>query len=152
MEALLLIEAARRTLAQCADVAELLTEVQQAQALAGAVGSHLVLSGPPEVRTEALALSESGKRASGVYSRAGPRSLSIRADCLTGVRDPCRALNELAALLGQAGVALVSMSVRSAEAGLYWQCIEAIDAADESGDRVAGILRRFPLRERDGVV
>ncbi len=33
------------------------------------------------------------------------------------------------------------------EEGLYWQCIEAIDATDESGDRVRGMLRRLAVRD-----
>ncbi|CAO0834323.1 hypothetical protein SMICM17S_01121 [Streptomyces microflavus] len=58
------------------------------------------------------------------------------------------ALTALALLLGEAGIALVSVACDTGEDGLYWQCIEAMDAADESLDRVHGLLRRLGERER----
>jgi hypothetical protein len=46
-------------------------------------------------------------------------------------------------------MALVSVACATDEEGLYWQCMEAIDAADESSDRVRGMLRRLTIREQE---
>lgn len=50
-------------------------------------------------------------------------------------------------LLGEVGIALVSVACGTDEEGLYWQCIEAIDAADESNDRVLGMLRKLTAQD-----
>lgn len=55
--------------------------------------------------------------------------------------DAREALAALAVLLGEVGIALVAVACDTDEEGLYWQCMEAIDAADESGDRVGGMLQ-----------
>ena len=67
----------------------------------------------------------------------------------TMVRGIRPALAGLALLLGEAGIALVGVACDTGEDGLYWQCIEAMDAADESLDRVHGMLRRLAERERE---
>ena len=43
-------------------------------------------------------------------------------------------------LLAEAGFALVGVASSTEEEALYWQCVEAIDAADEARDRVHGML------------
>ena len=45
------------------------------------------------------------------------------------------------------GIALVGLASSADDQGTYWQCMEAIDAADESRDRVLEMLRR--LADRD---
>ena len=151
MDAVRLIAATRDALARSRTVPDIVAEAWQAQALAEAVGSHLAISGPPEVRTEALGLSEAGSRACGSLHHPARRAGGVRAAQLSMIRDTRGALLDLGGLLGETGVALVGVAVSADEEALYWQCVEAIDAADESGDRVAGILRKLALRERGGV-
>ncbi|MEV8478001.1 DUF6099 family protein [Streptomyces sp. NPDC051173] len=149
MEAMRLIGATRTALAQARAVQDIVVEAWQTQALAGAIGSHLAVHGPFEARAAAGGLSEAGTRASGALRqalRAGP----IRAAQLTEVRDHWSVLTGLCALLGEVGIALVGVACSSDEDALYWQCIEAIDAADETSDRVRWLQRRLALREREG--
>lgn len=150
MEALRLIEVSRQALAQSKGLTDVVAEAWQAQALVAAVGSRLASCGPPVVRAEAVGLSEAGQRGCGSLRRPARREEEIRAARLSAVSDPRRALLDLAGLLGESGVALVGVAVAADEEGLYWQCLDAIDAADESGDRVAGILRSLALPERGG--
>ncbi|NLU65784.1 DUF6099 family protein [Streptomyces sp. HNM0574] len=151
MEAVRLIEATRRALEQCTTVPGIVAEAWQAQAIAESVGGRLATAGPLVVRAEARGLGESGSRARGALHHAGLRPGGLRADRLTLVEEPRCALTALGGLLGEVGAALVRVAVSAEEEGLYWQCIEAIDVVDESGDRVAGMLRSLALRERDGV-
>lgn len=72
-----------------------------------------------------------------------------RAAQLSEVADPRAALTGLGALLGEVGIALVGVACETDEQGLYWQCMEAIDAADESTDRVRGMLRLLDERDRE---
>ncbi|MBA0052032.1 hypothetical protein E0L36_14330 [Streptomyces sp. AJS327] len=151
MDALRLIEATRHALARCGTASEIVAEAWQTQALAEAIGSHLAISGPPMVRSEALGLSEAGSLASAPAHPRAPGGDAVRAARLTLVVDPRCTLLELGELLVESGVALVAVAASASDEALYWQCIEAIDAADESGDRVTGILRRLESRERGGV-
>lgn len=150
MEAVLLVEASRQALARCTTVPEIVAEAWQAQALVEAVGALLAMSGPPALRPEALDLREAGRRGCGSLHHELQGARGVRADGLSRIRDPRCALTALGGLLGETGVALVGVAVAAAEEGLYWQCIEAIDAADESGDRVSGLLRGLALPERGG--
>jgi hypothetical protein len=154
MEAVCLIEATRHALAKSGAASEIVTEALQAQAIAEAVGGHLAVSGPPVVRQEALSLCEAGGRALASLHRAGcpgPNGEGIRAAQLSIIVDPRCVLLELAALLGETGTALFGAAVEAEEEGMYWQCVEAIDAADDSADQVTAILRMLDLRERGGV-
>ncbi|MEU5427275.1 DUF6099 family protein [Streptomyces olivoreticuli] len=149
MDAMRLIGATRTALAQARAVQDIVTEAWQSQALAGAIGSHLAVHGPFEARAAADGLSEAGARASGALRqtlRTGP----TRAAQLTEVRDHWSTLTGLCVLLGEVGIALVGVACSSDEDALYWQCIEAIDAADETSDRVRWLQRRLALREREG--
>ncbi|MGI5340575.1 DUF6099 family protein [Streptomyces sp. CA-181903] len=150
MDALRLIEATRLALAEARTMQDIVAEAWQTQALAQAVGGHLAAHGPFEARAAACGLCEAGGRASGALRQVALRSGGLRAARLSAVRDPWRVLTGLAALLGDVGIALVGVACACEEDGLYWQCIEAIDAADETGDRVGGLLRRLALRERGG--
>lgn len=148
MEAVRLIEDTRHALARSGTVPDVVAEVWQTQALVEAVGSHLAMTGPPAVRAEAVLLSEAGMRGCVSLRHDGQGAEGVRAARLTRVEDVHVTLDVLAGLLGESVAALVGVSVSAAEEGLYWQCIDAIDAADESGDRVAGILRGLALPER----
>ncbi|MEU3872988.1 MULTISPECIES: DUF6099 family protein [Streptomyces] len=146
MEAVRLIAATKHALARTVAlhrVEDIVAETWQAQALAEAIGSHIALHGPVEARAAALGLSEAG-------GRAALRTGGSRATQLTEVRDPWAALTELAALFGEVGTALVGVAGACEEDAVYWQCIEAIDAADETGDRIGGLLRRLALRAHGG--
>ncbi|WP_405687461.1 DUF6099 family protein [Streptomyces sp. NBC_01387] len=148
MDGVRLIAISRDALAQSVPELDTMVEAWQAQALAQAVGGHLALRGPQELRAEARALGESGGRGCGALEVPTLRGGLIRAAQLSEVSDVREALTALGVLLGEVGIALVGVACGTEEEGVYWQCIEAMDAADESGDRVSGMLRR--LDERDG--
>ncbi|MGW1895523.1 DUF6099 family protein [Streptomyces sp. NPDC002004] len=148
MDAVRLIRTSRRALAESQDTPEILTEVWQAQALAQAIGSRLAVSGPPELRGEALGLSEVGGRGCGALGTPPLTMDGIRAARLTELGDARTALLGLGGLLGEVGIALVGVACSADEEGAYWQCMEAIDAADECRDRVLEMLRRLAARDR----
>ncbi|MGA5196566.1 DUF6099 family protein [Streptomyces exfoliatus] len=140
MEAERLIALGRHALAESGTAQDIVAEAWQAQALAQAIGNHLALCGPQELRGEARGLSEIGEYQA--WGADGPRAAQ-----LSEVADPQGSLTALGELLGEVGIALVGVAVATDEEGLYWQCIEAIDAADESSDRVRGMLRRLAVRD-----
>ncbi|MEV6684923.1 DUF6099 family protein [Streptomyces sp. NPDC051578] len=155
MDAVRLIAAGRHALAQSGAAWDIVGEAWQAQALTQGIGSWLAVSGPPELRAEARGLGEAGGRGCGLLDRAaavgGEGSVPDyppRAAQLTEVADPRQALLGLQALLGEVGIALVGVACGTDDETLYWQCIESIDAADESSDRVRALLRRISVRER----
>jgi len=149
MEAERLVTVIRQALAESRGTPDIIAEAWQAQALAQAVGSRLAASGPKALRGEASALSEIGGRSSGALDHPAARAGVARAARLTDVADPRAALTGLGALLGEVGIALVGVACETDEQSLYWQCMEAIDAADESTDRVRGMLRLLDERERE---
>ncbi|MFD5874940.1 DUF6099 family protein [Streptomyces sp. NPDC060322] len=149
MEAERLIAAGRGALAGSRGVPAVMAEAWQAQALARAVGGQLARCGPAELRTEARGLSETCALGSAVLDHPLVPAGGVRAAQLTEVGHVPRTLAALALLLGEAGIALVGVACGTEEEGLYWQCIEAIDAVDESVDRVHGMLRRLAEQERD---
>ncbi|WP_327279095.1 MULTISPECIES: DUF6099 family protein [unclassified Streptomyces] len=154
MDAVRLIAAGRHALAQSGAAMDIVGEAWQAQALAQGMGSWLAVTGPPELRSEARGLGEAGGRGCGVLDRAALRGegrapdYPPRAAQLTGVADVRQALLGLQALLGEVGIALVGVACATDDEGLYWQCMESIDAVDESSDRVRAVLRRLTVRER----
>jgi hypothetical protein len=75
----------------------------------------------------------------------------LRAAQLTELGDARESLLCLGGLLGEVGIALVGIACAADDQGTYWQCMEAIDAADESRDRVLEMLRRLAARDQ-GVV
>ncbi|NGO15597.1 hypothetical protein G5C60_50510 [Streptomyces sp. HC44] len=147
MDAVRLIGASRCALVGSDDVLGTMAEAWQAQALAQAIGSRLAMSGPPELRSEALGLTDLAGRGCRVLDAPGLRAGSLRAAQLTELGDARRALLDLGGLLGEVGIALVGIASAADDEGTYWQCMEAIDAADESRDRVLEMLRT--LAERD---
>jgi hypothetical protein len=149
MDAERLVKVCRHALAQSRAVPEIVAEAWQAQALAQAIGARLAIVGPTEIRGEAAGLSEIGGRGCGVLDHPMVRSGGVRAAQLSQVADPEAALLALNVLLGDVGIALVGVACATDDEGLYWQCIETIDTADESSDRVRGMLRRLAEREPD---
>ncbi|MFK0169579.1 DUF6099 family protein [Streptomyces sp. NPDC090306] len=147
MEAVRLIRASRQALADSEDAAEIMVEVWQAQALAQAVGGRLAVSGPPELRGEALGLTELTGRGCGALDRPDLGPGDLRAARLTDVGDARLTLRCLGDLLGEVGMALVGLASAAADESTYWQCMEAIDAADEARDRVLEMLRRLAARD-----
>ncbi|MEU5535457.1 DUF6099 family protein [Streptomyces sp. NPDC020362] len=147
MDAVRLILTSRRALAGGADEPEIMAEVWQAQALAQAIGSRLAVSGPPELRGEALGLTELAGRGCGVLDPPEVDPKDLRAAQLTELADARQTLLSLDGLLGEVGMALVGMASTAADEATYWQCMEAIDAADESRDRVLEMLRKLAARE-----
>ncbi|MFH0516238.1 DUF6099 family protein [Streptomyces sp. M41] len=150
MDAVRLIVTSRRALAGSGCAPETLIEVWQAQALAQAIGSRLAVFGPPELRGEALGLTELAGRGCGVLDAPVLAERDLRAAQLTELGDARQALMHLGSLLAEVGIALVGMASAAADETTYWQCMEAIDAADESRDRVREMLRR--LADRDQVL
>ncbi|MEU5181828.1 DUF6099 family protein [Streptomyces longwoodensis] len=146
MEAVRLIQASRRALAGSVGEAEVLTEVWQAHTLAQAIGSRLAVSGPPELRGEALGLTELAGRGCGVLDTPDLDEGDLRAARLTELEDARETLLCLGGLLGEIGIILVCLA-GGVDEGTYWQCIESIDAADESRDRVLEMLRKLAARE-----
>ncbi|MFJ2115370.1 MULTISPECIES: DUF6099 family protein [unclassified Streptomyces] len=149
MNAERLIGVSRHALAGSAGALDVIAEAWQAQALAQAIGGHLVLRGPRELRGEARQLVEAGGRGCAVSDPPALGVGGIRAARLAGVPDIGAALAALGALLGEVGIALVAVACGTDEEALYWQCMEAIDAADESNDRVGGMLHRLATREQE---
>ncbi|WAU84400.1 DUF6099 family protein [Streptomyces sp. Qhu-G9] len=149
MDAVRLIGASRCALMGSGDAPEIMAEAWQAQALAQAIGSRLAVSGPPELRGEALGLTELAGRGCGVLDAPVLDINRLRAAQLTELGDARRALLDLGGLLGEVGIALVGIACGAADEGTYWQCMEAIDAADEARDRVLEMLRRLAVRDQE---
>ncbi|MET9254843.1 DUF6099 family protein [Streptomyces sp. NPDC003717] len=147
MDAVRLIVTSGRALAAGGEEADILAEVWQAQALAQAIGSRLAVYGPPELRGEALGLTELAGRGCGVLHTPELAPGELRAAQLTELGDARQALLRLAGLLGEIGIALVAVASAADDETTYWSCVEAIDAADESRDRVLEMLRK--LADRD---
>jgi hypothetical protein len=143
MDAVRLILTSRRALARSGEVPQIMAEVWQAQSLAQAIGSRLAVFGPPQLRGEALGLTELAGRGCGVLDEPELGPGELRAAQLTELGDARQALRSLGGLLGEVGIALVGVASAAADEGVYWQCMEAIDAADESRDRVLEMLRRL---------
>src|SRR4051812_46200312 len=150
MDAVRLILASRHALAISEGVSRTLAEVWQAQALAQAIGSRLAVTGPPELRGEALGLTELAGRGCGLLDQPRLADGDLRAARLTELGDARQALLCLGNLLGEAGIALVGIASAAEDETTYWQCMESIDAADESRDRVLEMLRKLAAREAAG--
>ncbi|GHD89019.1 DUF6099 family protein [Streptomyces naganishii] len=146
MDAVRLILASRRALAGSGEAPAILAEVWQAQALSQAIGSRLAVSGPPELRGEALGLTELAGRGCGVLDAPDLDPGDLLAAQLTELDDAHHALLCLHALLGEVGIALLGIASTAGDT-TYWQCMEAIDAADESRDRVREMLRKLAARD-----
>ncbi|MEU3712971.1 DUF6099 family protein [Streptomyces catenulae] len=149
MDAVRIIAASRRGLAEASTVHEVVVEAWQAQALAEAVGSHLAIFGPYEVRSRARGLGDAGGRFSGGLLCPVTGGGGLRAARLTEVRDVRAALTGLSGLLREVCEVLVGVVCTADEEGVYWTCVEVMDSADESRDRIAGILEILEVRDRD---
>lgn len=143
MDAVRLILATRHALEQAWRVQDLITEAWQAQALAEALSGHLAVHGPPELRAAGFSAGELSAGIcgpAGLTTPAGARPETVRAAILTGVREPARALAEIRDLLSELGAVLAGVASSAEEEAVYWQCIDALDAAEESKDRVCALL------------
>ncbi|MEV5887206.1 DUF6099 family protein [Streptomyces sp. NPDC052020] len=152
--ATLLIATCRHALAQSPSTENILTEALEAQALVQAIGAALAATGPANLRSGARGLAEAGSRGCGAIDRdAAVWATRVpRAAMLTGVSDLARTLEALAGLLGDVGIALVEVATRVIDdESVYWRCVEAIDAADESSDLVRGLLRRLVDLDRESL-
>ncbi|MFI1826112.1 DUF6099 family protein [Streptomyces sp. NPDC020412] len=150
MDAERLIDMSRLALARTRVVSEVVIEAWQAQLLAQAIGGQLAASGPPELGRDALGLGEIDGPGAGSAEHLGVLRGRTRAAGLTGVEDPRETLLALGALLVDVGVALISVACATDEDGLYWHCIRAMDAADESADRVRSMLHRLSAKDLAG--
>ncbi|MEU1625909.1 DUF6099 family protein [Streptomyces sp. NPDC020096] len=150
MDAARLIAATRHALAQATEVAAVIAEAWQAQALAQAIGGFLAVRGDPASRDAARALCLAGDRARDAAQPPGARANAVRAAGLTGVRDPTAALRLLLAILAETGAALAAIACATEDERVYWQCIDALDATDDSKDRVRALLRRYEALRPDG--
>lgn len=110
MDALRLIRASRGALARSHDPPDILAEAWQAQALAQAIGSRLAVSGPPELRGEALGLTEVSGRGCAALDAPDLGVNGIRAAQLTSIEDARIVLLLLGGLLGEVGIALVGVA------------------------------------------
>jgi hypothetical protein len=140
--ALRLIAMCRRALAG-GESQMVMAEVRQALALTQAIGSRLAISGPPELRAQALALSELAGRGCAVVDAPPPDSTGLRATQLHDLGDGRQTLLHLGGLLGEVSMALVGAACEADDESAYWQYMEAIDATDEARDRVVEILRNL---------
>ncbi|WP_328544160.1 DUF6099 family protein [Streptomyces europaeiscabiei] len=148
MDAVRLILASRRALAGSVEGPQLMAEAWQSYALAQAIGSRLAVSGPPELRGEALGLTELAGSGCGILGAPMLGVGDLRAAQLTELGDAHESLLRLGGLLGEVGIALVGLASGADDEATYWQCMEAIDAADEARDRVLEMLRRLAVRDQ----
>ncbi|MFD3518477.1 DUF6099 family protein [Streptomyces sp. NPDC058657] len=148
-----LIAVSRHALAGSLSTADILTEARQAQALAQAIGAFLAVTGPADLRDEALRLSEVAGSVLGVLDGDATAwaERTPRAAQLNGVSDPARTLQDLDGLLGEVGIALVGVASSTDAEAVYWQCIHVIEAAEESHDRVRGLLRQLAILKRESL-
>ncbi|GAA2499395.1 hypothetical protein GCM10010406_39920 [Streptomyces thermolineatus] len=144
MDATALVEAARHALAHARGAGDVAEEAWQAQALAEAVGGHLSLYGPAELKDAALSLGETAGRACAGLHRhhAGARGGPVRAARLSRMRDPVGALRALDALLAEAGAALLAVACALEDEQAHAGCVDAVDAVSESREEVARLLGR----------
>jgi len=149
MDAARLIAVTRRALAEACDAGTVIEECWQAQALVQAVGCLLAVQGAPELRPAARALSDAVGQVRGLAPARGRRSRTPRAAGLSGVRDLTRSLRQLLAILGEVSAALVVITGESEQEAVYWQGIGALDAVDESADRVRALLQQHQARRPD---
>src|SRR2546423_9888218 len=116
MDAVRLIVTSRRALAGSGDAPETMTEVWQAQALAQAIGSRLAVLGPPELRGEALGLTELAGRGCGVLDTPPPAPQDLRAAQLTHLGDAPQAPLCPRGLPGAVGIPPVGLPPAPADA------------------------------------
>ena len=129
-----------------------MAEAWQAQALAQAIGSRLAVAGPPELTGRGAG----ADRAGGPGLRgAGPSRPLRRGQVCAPPSSPSWATPAtLCSASARSSARWASPSsgspARPTTRGLYWQCMEVIDAADESRDRVLEMLRRLAATGRGG--
>lgn len=150
MEALRLIRSTRHGLNQARGVPEVLAEAWQACTLTEAVGGYLALHGAEPLRAGAQLLAEAGGHAGGCLDRPPEDWTGFgRASRLTELAAPAVALRELRALVHEVAEALIVVACGADTEPLYWQCIDAVDAAADCKDAITELLatlREEPAR------
>ncbi|MFF4649948.1 DUF6099 family protein [Streptomyces sp. NPDC001380] len=142
MDAQRLIRSTRHALAQARSVTEVMAEAWQTCMLAETVGGYLALHGEEPLRAAAQALAEAGGHAGGCLDRPPDEWTGFgRAARLTEIAEPGAALRELRQLVHEAAEALVVVACGAETETLYWQCIDAVDAAAGCKDAVTELLR-----------
>ncbi|MFI6284499.1 DUF6099 family protein [Streptomyces sp. NPDC051018] len=141
-DAVHLIRISRRALAGTAAPSDLVKEAKRALALAHEIGSYLVEYGQPGL-ADAVRRAELDRL---VPATLGPvTDARLRAERLSGVPDAHEALSGLLPLLAEVGTTMVGVACSTDDEGLYWHCLEIIDAADAMGDRIRMTLRNLPV-------
>ncbi|MGW4649185.1 DUF6099 family protein [Kitasatospora sp. NPDC004289] len=173
MDALRLIKTTRHALAEARSVPDVLAEAWQAALLTEAVGAGIAGQGDGELAPLGQLLCDAGAHAVGCLELPGPAEGGARAggdrsggDQSGGDQEWHRAdwggngrasrldelgeagpvLTELALLLHEMAEALVVLACGADEEGLYWRCIDGVDAGAECKDTVAELLRAVRRR------
>ena len=146
MDALRLVRSTRYALAQARSVPQVLVEAWQTCTLTEAVGGHLALHGEASLRASGQVLADAGSHAGGCLDRPPDDWTGYgRAAGLTELAQVGLVLRELRGLLGEASEALVVVACSADTETLYWQCIDAVDAAAGCTEAITELLR--DLRE-----
>ncbi|MFI8459365.1 DUF6099 family protein [Kitasatospora sp. NPDC085464] len=143
MEALRLIRTARHALAEARHVPDVLAEARQAALLTEAVGARLAESEDEELTGLGRQLSEAGAHAAVCLDRSVVRAALVsggRAARLTELGEPATALGALDGLLHEVGETLVVLACGADTEGLYWTCIDGVDAVSECKDLAGRLL------------
>lgn len=128
MDAARLVAQAERAMRGAPQPEDVIAEAWQAYELTEAVGRLLTADhGQPVIRAGPGPV---------VAAAGGDPPRAVR---LTGVRDPEGTLRALRTLLGEIARALVRVTGTAEDEATYWNCIEALDAVDESRDRVRAL-------------
>ncbi|WP_328491150.1 DUF6099 family protein [Streptomyces zaomyceticus] len=77
----------------------------------------------------------------------GSGKSAFRSERLSVVRDVPAVLVSLGSLLSEVGIALVGIATSVDDEGLYWKCLEGIDAVDEARDVVHRMRRSLQAQQ-----
>ncbi|MQS12250.1 hypothetical protein F7Q99_08070 [Streptomyces kaniharaensis] len=137
MEALRLIKTARHALAEARHVPDVLAEARQAALLTEAVGARLAELDDEELAGLGRQLSEAGAHASVCLDRSVVRAAVLSGGRVRGLAELGElgpTLGALDGLLRELGETLVVLACGADTEGLYWTCIDAVDAVAECKD------------------
>ncbi|MFI5528666.1 DUF6099 family protein [Kitasatospora sp. NPDC051853] len=161
MDALRLIKTTRHALAEARSVPDVLAEAWQAALITEAVGARIAGQEDGELAPLGQMLCDAGAHAVGCLELPGPAGGAPegapaggdqewhradwggngRASRLDELGEAGPVLTELALLLHEVAEALVVLACGADEEGLYWRCIDGVDAGAECKETVAELLR-----------
>ncbi|AUG77249.1 hypothetical protein CFP65_2416 [Kitasatospora sp. MMS16-BH015] len=157
MEALRLIKTGRHALAQARSVGDVLTEAWQTGMLTELIGARIAEAEEGELGALGQLLCEAGAHAvssvdqptMAVADDAEPEPDWHRADWsgqgragrMTELGELAPVLAELERLLHEVADSLVVLACGAEGEGLYWRCIDGVDAGSECKDLVAELMR-----------